>query len=441
MKLLETLGLALCLAFLSTTLSSKAQTVDTTGSLVNFSNQATSVTSTWQNAGSIGQPLTCWAGGDPGYCGPLPRVAAWGANSNIINFSYGTTDLYQVVNIKNALPNTGTGLQVNGFNFGFTAKNGNGWDDGRQDYLTAYVNITNNTNSKVVEAYNYNLNGRYNWTSFNFSETFKTPYAVPDLGNATYGFIGRDNNFWVGPYGPEIRDTTFSLKYSVDPCSTNVLSSPSCSGYADALAKLIPKIDTASSVQTSSNSSGVQLNVENVSVTPSGTYGGAQPPQGNNPPGPQDPQPQQPQQQVGSNQPGAPSPIPNQQQAAASQPNSNNVQAKVGEVNDSGGGSKTTISLSSVLNMIGSNQEKTASLERSVVQAADAQAFSAGETAKQNAEKVAGEAQSQSIQWVAFKLQVPCSHQEPSLLQDLRKTVVLQYKVTYSQIQFLIQQD
>ena len=47
--------------------------------------------------------------------------------------------------------------------------------------------------------------------------------------------------------------------------------------------------------------------------------------------------------------------------------------------------------------MIGSNQEKTAALEKSVVQAADAQAFSAGETAKQNAEKLAGDVQSQSI--------------------------------------------
>jgi hypothetical protein len=92
-------------------------------------------------------------------------------------------------------------------------------------------------------------------------------------------------------------------------------------------------------------------------------------------------------------------PGPTQQQASASQPSANNPQAKVGEVNDSAGSSKASspVSLSSVLNMIGSNQEKTAALEKSVVQAADAQAFSAGETAKQNAEKLAGDVQSQSI--------------------------------------------
>jgi len=99
MTLIRKLALALCLAFLSTTYANSQQ-VDTTGNLTNFTNQATGITSTWQNAGTIGEPLTCWAGGDPGYCGPLPRVAAWGSGSNVINFSYGLTDLNQIVNIK-----------------------------------------------------------------------------------------------------------------------------------------------------------------------------------------------------------------------------------------------------------------------------------------------------------------------------------------------------
>ena len=386
---------ALYLAFLFTPLLSKAQTVDTTGNLVNFTSQSNSVTSTWQNAGTIGEPLRCWAGGDPGYCGPLPRVAAWGEGSNVINFSYGLTNLNQIVNIKNALPNSGTGLQVNGFNFSFMAKNGNGWDDGRQDYLMAYVNIYNNTNSKILESYGYDLNRRYNWTRFSFSETFTTPYGVPGLGNANYGFIGRDNNFWVGPYGPEITDTRFSLKYSVDPCTTNVLSSPSCAGYNDALAKLIPKT-TVNTLTETTTPTGTQLNIEGVVITPTGTFSAAPSSAGLPPP----PQPEsQPQQQAGSPPPpGAPPPSPGQQQAAA-QPSPGGAQPKVGEVADPGGSTKSSsgVSLSQALSMISSNQDKTSALEKSVVQAADAQAFSAGETAKQQAEKIAGDTQSQSI--------------------------------------------
>ena len=245
MKLIRNLALVLCLALLcssysnSQTTSSQA-TGGTTDSLTNFTGSPTDTTSVWNNAGSVGQPLTCWAGGDPGYCGPNPRVSAWGAGSNVINFSYGTVDLNQIVNINKALAIGGSGVQLSGFNFGFQAKNGNGWDNGQQDYLSAYVKFYGSDGTKVA-SYDYTnqTNSRYNWTQFNFSETFATPYTASSMGNAQYGFVGRDNNFWVGPYGPEITNVSFSLKYSVkpDPCINDPLSSPTCPGYALATVK------------------------------------------------------------------------------------------------------------------------------------------------------------------------------------------------------------
>ena len=234
--------MVVCWALLLTSYSASinSQTVGTTGDLVNFTGSPTDTTSNWNNAGSVGAPLTCWAGGDPGYCGPNPRVSAWGAGSNVINFSYGTVDLNQVVNINKALAIGGSGVQLSGFNFGFTAKNGNGWDNGAQDYLSAYVKLYGSSGNQVA-AYDYTsqTNRRYGWTNFNFSETFATPYAASALGNAQYGFVGRDNNYWVGPYGPEIKDVNFSLKYTVkpDPCISDPLSSPTCPGYALATVK------------------------------------------------------------------------------------------------------------------------------------------------------------------------------------------------------------
>ena len=214
-----------------------------TGNLTTFNQGGSQTTSAWQNVGQWGGSLSCWAPGGPGYCGPQPYVNSNGYGN--INFSYGYTDLYQIVNIANALPNSGTGLRVNGFNFGFQAKNGNGWDNGQQDYLVAYVNFYDAKGS-VAQAYNYGAytNQRYNWTYFNFSETFATPYATKDLSTARYGFVGYDSNFWAGPYGPEVNNVSFSLKYSVDPCFVNVLSSPSCPGYLDELAKLNQQSNT-----------------------------------------------------------------------------------------------------------------------------------------------------------------------------------------------------
>jgi len=396
MKLLKTLASALCLAFSFTPLLSKAQTLEpgqvyTTGNVVQTTPQGGPTP--WVN-GVYQDNLTCWGWGDPGYCGPNAIVRPGGN----INFSYGSTYLYQQQHISTLLPSA-TGLQVNGYNFGFMAKNGNGWDDGRTDNLMALVRFWDNTNGRgatnLLYGDVYSLNYRFNWTSFDYSKTFTTPLAVPSIGQVQYGFIGSDNNGWAGPYGPEIYNVSFSLKYSVDPCTTNPMYSPTCPGYLDALNKLLPKTTTSPTTSETTTPTGTITIVDNVAITPTGTYGSAPPPPPpGSPPPPEGSQPPPP--PSGPAPMGAPAPGP-APQVASTQPAPSGQQTKVGEVSDSSGGSKSTVSLSSVLNMISSNQDKTSALEKSVVQSADAQAFSAGESAKQQAEKVAGDAQSQSF--------------------------------------------
>ena len=219
--------MALLLAFLSTNYSNAQDS--TTSNLINYGSSPTDTTSIWNNGIYVNQ--LCFQAGQPGNCGPNPSVRPNG----VINYSYGTVDLNQIVNINRALSIGGSGVQLSGFNFGFMAKNGNGWDDGRQDYLSAYVKLYGSTGNQVANYdYTSQTNRRYNWTQFSFSETFTTPYATASLGNAQVGFVGRDNNFWAGNYGPEIYNVSFSLKYSVkpDPCIADPLSSPTCPGYA-----------------------------------------------------------------------------------------------------------------------------------------------------------------------------------------------------------------
>lgn len=208
-----------------------------TGNIV----QQTTTTSgsTWVN-GMYQDQLTCWAWGNPGYCGPNPIVRP----GNNINFSFGWTDLYQQQAIASVLPSSGTGLRVNGYNFGFSAKNGNGWDDGRADLLFAYVQF-NDTQGGTVLNHTHNLSYQFNWTTFNYSKTFDTPFAAKDLGSVRYGFVGKDNNNWAGPYGPEIMNVSFGLTYSVDPCIKDPLYSPTCPGYMEALNKLLPPVTAA----------------------------------------------------------------------------------------------------------------------------------------------------------------------------------------------------
>ena len=225
------MALALCLVWLCLSYStSNAQVDSTTGNLINFTGTPTATTGNWNNVGQFGGSLTCWAAGNPGYCGPLPRVNANGYG--MINFSYGQTDLNQIVNINAALAAGGSGVQLSGFNFGFRAKNGNGWDNGQQDYLDAYVKFYN-ASGGLAATYDYGqyTNNKYNWTQFNFTETFANPSAATNFSNAQVGFIGRDTNYWVGPYGPEVTNVSFSLKYRVDPCSLNPAYAPTCAGF------------------------------------------------------------------------------------------------------------------------------------------------------------------------------------------------------------------
>jgi hypothetical protein len=217
--------------------SSMAYSQDYTQNLIDYTD--------WVNAGSVGQPLTCWAPGDTGYCGPLPAVGAFN-NPSLINFSYGLTDIYQPVDIAQALSAAGSGIIVNGFSFNFIAKNGNGWDNGQLDYLTAYAKFYNN--NSLVESYNYDLNYRFNWTNFNYSETFTNPYQINDLDEVKVGFVGRDTNGWAGFYGPEVRNINFRLNYGIDPCYEDPLSSTSCAGFQEALLELQCNGDPLSSI-------------------------------------------------------------------------------------------------------------------------------------------------------------------------------------------------
>jgi hypothetical protein len=265
MTLIRKWASALFLALLSIS-SSNAETTDySTGNLVNFTGTPTATTGNWVN-GVYVKGLTCWQGGDPGNCGPYPNVQTNGS----INFSYGKVDLNQVVNIKNALADAGTGVQVSGFHFGFRAKNGNGWDNGQQDFLDAYVRFYN-PQAKIVESYDYlqATNRQYNWTDFNFNQTFNKPYDANKLAAAQYGFIGKDTNGWAGPYGPEIINVNFSLTYRIDPCVANPASSPSCPGFSNL-------VKSSATIVSTSSSTSINLLPETSTGTPIVNVGGVQ---------------------------------------------------------------------------------------------------------------------------------------------------------------------
>jgi hypothetical protein len=200
------------------------------------------VGSTWSNGYSV-PALTCWQPGDPNCSPGTPYVRPDGN----INFSYVATELYQARSLADALPYSGTGLIVTGFQFNWRSKNGNGWDDGKLDVLQAYVQMYSK-GGQWIEAQTYNLNFIHNWTDFAWSGTFSKERRGSDLGTILYGFYGKDNNYWMGPYGPEITNVSFSLRYQPDPCVVNPLHSTDCPGFLKAIASPVYQVQESNSV-------------------------------------------------------------------------------------------------------------------------------------------------------------------------------------------------
>lgn len=161
--------------------------------------------------------------------GPTSGSAYYNSSTNTIRFSYNPSVVAQTIAINQAL--SGTGIQVNGFNWYYLWMNG-GYSSG---LLSGGIAVTNSS-GEVVESHSFNhpVQPTDTWNVESGTRTFNNPYAVSSLGNITMSFYGQDDRYWNGLYGPRVRDPNLTLNYTVNQCAINPLSSPDCPGYATA---------------------------------------------------------------------------------------------------------------------------------------------------------------------------------------------------------------
>jgi len=156
--------------------------------------------------------------------------------SGQIIWSYGTASVYHIIAINQAL--SGTGIQINGYNWSYDLRNMNGDDrQGSVDTLTAYSRLYNAAGNSVLLQQSRTHNTKMEWTNFSSTVTAPNPYSLANVGFLQLQFTSADSGFWGGYYGPQIRNIQASLNYTVqaiDPCTQDPLSSPSCPGYQQA---------------------------------------------------------------------------------------------------------------------------------------------------------------------------------------------------------------
>jgi len=142
-------------------------------------------------------------------------------------FGYTQSTIAYTYAFSQALQNSG--MSIVGYNYSFQYLN-QGTSRGS---LTASLNFAS-TNGQSLYSKNWTLGPTTDWTTLSGTETFTNSLLASNIANFSLSLSGKDDRFWAGYYGPQIKVPTLSLNYTFDQCSVNPLSSPSCSGYAAA---------------------------------------------------------------------------------------------------------------------------------------------------------------------------------------------------------------
>ena len=219
MMLIRQFFLAVALSIVG--LSASAQTEETSANLITSGSGHT-----WTGISITGPLPTDAMPGGPG--------ALYDPNTNTIHFSYGQATVAQTYAINQALANSGSGIQVQGYNYSWDINNLN-YDNrqGGTDTLTARV-ITFDPTGNIRRNDSWTYNTRFDWTTFSGSVNYITPGSPSDFGNLRVEFSGVDSGFWGGYFGPQVRNVDVRLRYTVapvDPCVSDPQSSPACPGY------------------------------------------------------------------------------------------------------------------------------------------------------------------------------------------------------------------
>lgn len=161
--------------------------------------------------------------------GPTP---AFNASTNTIIFSYSQKTVAQTYAFNQALQSAG--LSIGGYDYSWKINNA----DMNTGTLSGKFTLTA-VNGTSLQTYNYTYNGTTTGDSENFqtysgTQWFPQNHSSSNISGFTMEWTGKDSRFWAGYYGPRVREPSIALRYLVDLCASNPLSSPDCPGYAEA---------------------------------------------------------------------------------------------------------------------------------------------------------------------------------------------------------------
>ena len=157
------------------------------------------------------------------------NVPAYNAASGQFMFGYQQGTVAYNYALSQALKNSG--MTWLGYNYSWEYYN----QDLSRGTLSANVAF-NSISGTVLHSRNWNMpQTTQGWTAMSGTETFTNPLGTANIHSFNLSFTGRDDRFWAGYYGPQVRNPNISVVYTFDACYANPLSSPECPGYQQAL--------------------------------------------------------------------------------------------------------------------------------------------------------------------------------------------------------------
>ncbi len=111
----------------------------------------------------------------------------------------------------------GNGTQINSFKYSWEYFN----QELSRGTLSANIKFYD-PNNNILENFNFQLGQTTNgWTLFGGEINFADPYDISEIGKIQISFTGKDDRFWAGYYGPQVRALDLSLTYAAAPPPTD----------------------------------------------------------------------------------------------------------------------------------------------------------------------------------------------------------------------------
>jgi len=155
------------------------------------------------------------------------NTPAYNTSTDTFYFGYTLSTIAYTYAFSQALQNSG--MSILGYNYGWSYLNEAPYDG----TLTANVNFSS-VGGTSLHNKAWTLGPTSGWQIISGTETFTNGLLASNISNFSLSFTGKDSRFWAGYYGPQVKNPSISLNYTIDVCQSNPLSSPSCPGYAAA---------------------------------------------------------------------------------------------------------------------------------------------------------------------------------------------------------------